>query len=95
MNSILKPIMACATFLVAFTASAQPLAGAQLAEDKQCMQCHSVEKDTIGPSFEKIKAIYRTMKDPRGSLIEMMRLGSDAHLGPMWGKARMPDSSER
>ena len=70
-------------------------AGAKLAEDKQCMQCHSIDKDTIGPSFRKIKAIYRRMSHPEAKLIEVMRLGSDAHLGPMSGTARMPDSSER
>ncbi|WP_048441991.1 c-type cytochrome [Caenimonas sp. SL110] len=70
-------------------------AGAKLAQDKQCMQCHSIDKDTIGPSFKKIKAIYRKVKNPESKLIDVMRLGSDAHLGPMSGTARMPDASER
>jgi len=54
-----------------------------------------VEKDSIGPSFRKISATYKTVKHPQQMLIDVMRLGSDAHLGPMSGAARMPDMSER
>lgn len=84
-----------AAFLIAASGPAQALTSAKLAQEKQCMQCHSIDKDTIGPSFQKIKAIYRTMKNPEAKLIDVMRNGSDAHLGPMWGRARMPDGSER
>ncbi|MFC5499280.1 c-type cytochrome [Caenimonas terrae] len=70
-------------------------AGAKLAEAKQCMQCHAIDKDTIGPSFQKIKAVYSKMRNPESKLIDVMRLGSDAHLGPLWTRARMPDGSER
>ena len=84
-----------AVFAIAASCCGPAFASAKLAEQKQCMQCHSVNKDTIGPSFQKIGAIYRTMKHPEAKLIDVMRLGSDAHLGSMWGPARMPDSSER
>ncbi len=91
MKSILFPV-----FLALAAAGSGPaLANAKLAESKQCMQCHSIDKDTIGPSFQKIKAIYRKMANPESKLIDVMRLGSDAHLGPMGGRARMPDISER
>jgi cytochrome c len=69
--------------------------GIRLVHEKQCMQCHSVDKDTIGPSFRTIRAIYKNVKQPESQLIEVMRHGSDANLGPHWGLARMPDSSER
>ena len=81
--------------LVALGTSGQALASAKLAEEKQCMQCHAVDKDTIGPSFRTISAIYKRVKNPQARLIEVMRQGSDANLGPHWGKARMPNGSER
>ncbi len=59
------------------------------------MQCHSIDKDSIGPSFQKIKAIYKKVKNAESKLIDVMRLGSDAHLGPLSGRARMPDATER
>ncbi len=91
MKTILIPV----AFLVAALGCGQAFANAKLAQDKQCMQCHAIDKDTIGPSFTKIKAIYRQMKKPESKLIAVMRSGSDAHLGPMSGRARMPDDSER
>ena len=91
----MKLILIPAVFAIAASGCGHAFASAKLAEQKQCMQCHSVGKDTIGPSFEKIGAIYRTMKSPESKLIDVMRLGSDAHLGSMWGPARMPDASER
>jgi cytochrome c len=75
--------------------SGQAFASAKLAQEKQCMQCHAVDKNTIGPSFQAIKATYKNMKSPETRLIEVMRQGSAANLGPHWGKARMPDTSER
>lgn len=85
-----------AAFLLAAPGWSQPLpSGAKLAEEKQCTQCHSTDKDTIGPSFRKIAAVYGTMPNRETKLIEMMRLGSDAHLGALWTRARMPDTSER
>jgi cytochrome c len=97
MEAHLKSILVLAGTLAATSAAfAGPtLSDAKLAEEKQCMQCHAIDKDTIGPSFRKIGAVYRAMKHPEPKLIEVMRLGSDAHLGPLWGRARMPDSSER
>jgi cytochrome c len=91
----LKTIPITAAFLIAAAWGGQALASPKLAEEKQCMQCHSIDKDTIGPSFQKMGAIYRTMKDPESKLIDVMRFGSDAHLGPLSGPARMPDTSER
>jgi len=91
----LKTILIPLALVLAASVPGLALANAKLAEEKQCMQCHAIDKDTIGPSFQKIKAIYKGMKNPEAKLIDVMRNGSDAHLGPMSGRARMPDSSER
>jgi len=66
------------------------LSGVQLAQEKQCMQCHAIDRDTIGPSFQTIKAVLH-----RARLVKVIQEGSRAHLGPLRGRARMPDSSER
>ena len=91
----MKTALIALAFVIAASVSGPALASEKLAREKQCMQCHSTDKDTIGPSFQKIKAIYSRMKNPESKLIEVMRQGSDAHLGPLWGRARMPDGSER
>lgn len=84
-----------AVLVIAALGSGQALASLQLAEEKQCLQCHAVDKASIGPSFRTIGAVYKTVKDPEQKLMDVMRLGSDAHLGPMSGSARMPDMGER
>ena len=88
-------VMLVTALFVAAGASGPALANAKLAEEKQCLQCHAVDRHVIGPSFQAIKAVYKNMKSPEKKLIDVMRMGSDANLGPHWGAARMPNGSER
>lgn len=82
--------------LAAMLGNAAPaLASARLAEQKQCMQCHAVGKDTVGPSFRTIRAIYRKERNAQAKMVAVIRDGSAAHFGPLRGQARMPDASER
>ena len=76
-------------------AAAHAMDSAKLADQKQCFQCHAVDRNVIGPSFQVIGATYRHMKDPVPKMVAVIREGSEAHLGPLWGNARMPDMSER
>lgn len=80
---------------VALGAAGPALANAKLADEKQCMQCHALDRDSIGPSFRTISAVYRQQRDPVAKLIAVVQEGSDANLGPHWGRARMPNASER
>jgi cytochrome c len=91
----MKTVLVTLALLAAACGPAHAVSSAKLAQDKQCTQCHALDKDTIGPSFRKMGVIYRRMNKPETRLIEVMRLGSAAHLGPMAGRARMPDDSER
>ena len=89
-----NPFIVLAAALLS-TAIAQAMPSAQLAREKQCFQCHAVDRHVIGPSFETMGAIYRRMKNPVPKMADVIRGGSDAHLGPLWDRARMPDDSER
>jgi cytochrome c len=91
----LKAIVVALACMACLGLSGPVLANAQLAEQKQCLQCHQVDRDTIGPSFRTIHAIYRQVKDPEAKLMAVIRDGSDANLGPLHGRARMPDGTER
>jgi cytochrome c len=88
-------VMLVTALFVAAGASGPALANAKLAEEKQCLQCHAVDRHVVGPSFQAIKAVYQRMQSPEKKLIDVMRMGSDANLGPHWGAARMPNGSER
>lgn len=94
MNTAASAALGLSALCLAWNAcAAQP--GAKLAEEKQCMQCHAVDKHLAGPSFQTIAAVYGRMKDPIPKMVPVIRNGSAAHLGPMWDQARMPDQSER
>lgn len=84
-----------AAIVLASAVPGQALADAKLAQEKQCLQCHAVDRHTIGPSFQTIKALYRKMDKPQAKLVAVIRHGSDANLGPHWGPARMPNGDER
>lgn len=91
----MKFFLIAAAMLPALGVSGHALANSKLAEEKQCLQCHAVDRHTIGPSFQTIGAVYRKMKNPQRKLIAVMRDGNDANLGPHWGAARMPNGDER
>lgn len=85
---------AALSVLPALAADKVPL-GQKLAQDKQCMGCHDVKKDSAGPSFEKIAAKWHGNKDAVRIMVKTIRMGSDAAGGPHWGAAKMPNDSER
>ncbi|MGV3569361.1 MAG: c-type cytochrome [Ramlibacter sp.] len=91
----MKTISLTLAVLAVAALSGPAFANLKLAQEKQCLQCHAPDRDGIGPSFATIGAIYRRMKNPEAKLIAVMRDGSDANLGPHWGRARMPNDSER
>ncbi|WP_238323222.1 c-type cytochrome [Acidovorax sp. JHL-9] len=74
-----------------FSAWANP----QLADEKQCMQCHSITKDGAGPAFQKIAVRWKGDRSAEKTLVATIRKGSDGGSGRHWGIAKMPDDSER
>lgn len=72
------------------------VADMKLVEAKQCLQCHDVAADKIGPSFHKIAALWKGKKDAEKTLMATVRKGSKAGGGLHWAmKAEMPDDTER
>jgi cytochrome c len=83
-------------FMAALCASAPALADLALVQEKQCMQCHTVNKDLIGPSFKHIA--YRWKGNPAAEkvLISTIQSGTLEGGGQHWGAiTRMPDGWER
>lgn len=76
-------------------ASVPAMASEKLAQDKQCVQCHAMNKDGAGPSFVSIATQWKGKKGAEAKLVATIRRGSRATGGPHWGKATMPDPSER
>ncbi|HYW57293.1 MAG TPA: cytochrome C [Polaromonas sp.] len=81
--------------IVVLACSGNALASEKLAAEKQCLQCHAKDRHLIGPSFNAIRDVYKSVKRPEQRLMEVIKGGSSANLGPYWGHVRMPDGSER
>ena len=84
------------SLIVALCASHAAFANLQLVEEKQCLQCHAVDKNLIGPSFKRIA--YRWNGNPVAEqmLISTIRNGTREGGGQHWSSTtNMPDAWER
>jgi cytochrome c len=72
--------------VAASTAAVPAFANAELAQKKNCMACHSVDKKVIGPAFKDVSAKYAGQKDAGDALAgKILKGGSGA-----WGQVPMP-----
>lgn len=66
--------------------TAPALANPELAQKKNCMACHAVDKKVIGPAFKEVAAKYAGDKDAPAKLAtKVIKGGSGA-----WGQIPMP-----
>lgn len=81
MKSLLSLIFA-ASALVAGPA----FANADLAQKKNCMACHAVDKKVVGPSYQDVAAKYAGQKDAVDKLaVKVIKGGAG-----VWGPVPMP-----
>ena len=72
--------------LAGVCASTPALASPELAQKKNCMSCHTVQKKVVGPAFKDIAAKYAGQKDAVDKLTQkVLKGGSGA-----WGAVFMP-----
>lgn len=73
--------------LVALAAVAGPaLADLKLAQDKNCLACHAVDKKVLGPSYQDVAAKYAGQKDAADKLAVKIQKGTSG----TWGAVPMP-----
>ena len=85
MKSLLSLIFA-ASALVAGPA----FANADLAQKKNCMACHAVDKKLVGPSYKDVAAKYAGQKDAVDKLaVKIIKGGSG-----VWGPVPMPANAQ-
>lgn len=81
MKSLLSLIFA-ASALVAGPA----FANADLAQKKNCMACHAVDKKLVGPAYKDVAAKYAGQKDAVDKLSQKVIKGGAG----VWGPVPMP-----
>lgn len=57
-----------------------------LAQSKNCLACHAVDKKLVGPAYTEIAKKYKGNKDAEGMLIKKVINGG----GGVWGTIPMP-----
>ena len=77
-----------ASLLIAMTAAvaAPAFAQADLAQKKNCMACHAIDKKLVGPSYKDVAAKYAGQKDAVDKLTQKVLKGGSG----VWGAVPMP-----
>jgi cytochrome c len=84
----MKRVLFALAALAAFSAPA--LADQALANAKNCMSCHAVDKKLVGPSYKEVAGKYAGQKEAVDRLaVKIMKGGSG-----VWGPVPMPANSQ-
>jgi cytochrome c len=66
------------------------LANADLAQKKNCMACHAVDKKLVGPAYKDVAAKYAGQKDAVDKLTQKVMKGGAG----VWGPVPMPANTQ-
>lgn len=69
--------------LAALVATQGAWASPELAQQKTCMACHTVDRKIVGPSYKDIAAKYAGQKDAAAMLAEKIIKGGVGAWGPV------------
>jgi cytochrome c len=70
--------------------SAPALADQALAQAKNCMSCHAIDKKLVGPSYKDVAAKYAGQKDAVDKLSAKILKGGSG----VWGPVPMPANAQ-
>ena len=83
----LMMIAAAAGLVLAGTAQAADAEKAKaLAQSKNCLACHTIDKKLVGPAYTEVSKKYKGTKDAEAMLIKKVINGG----GGVWGTIPMP-----
>ena len=72
--------------VLAIVAAAPAWADQALAQSKNCMACHAVDKKMVGPAYKDVAAKFGGQKDAEATLAKAIIEGSKG----VWGPVPMP-----
>jgi cytochrome c len=72
--------------ILALAATTSAFANPQLAQQKNCMACHAVDKKVVGPAYKEVAAKYAGQKDAVEKLAQKVMKGGSG----VWGQVPMP-----
>ena len=85
MKSLLSLIVALSAL-----AAAPAFASPELAQKKNCMACHALDKKVVGPAYKEVAAKYAGQKDAVDKLSQKVIKGGAG----VWGAVPMPANTQ-
>lgn len=76
--------------LVAIAAAVPAMAQLELAQSKNCLACHAVDKKLVGPAYKDVANKYRGQKDAVDKLAQKIMKGGSG----VWGPVPMPANTQ-
>ncbi|RQO63524.1 cytochrome C' [Paucibacter sp. KBW04] len=89
-SSLTKTVLALSAALGAGLIAAPAFANADLAQKKNCMACHAVDKKLVGPAYKDVAAKYAKDKAAVATLSTKIIKGGSG----VWGPVPMPANSQ-
>ncbi len=78
------------SLLIIALAAGPALANADLAQKKNCMACHAIDKKLVGPAYKEVAAKYAGQKDAIDKLTQKVLKGGSG----VWGAVPMPANAQ-
>lgn len=83
-------LIAALVAAVSAAAVTPAFASADLAQKKNCMACHAVDKKLVGPAYKEVAAKYAGQKDAVDKLAQKIIKGGAG----VWGQVPMPANAQ-
>ena len=78
------------TLALTLSVAAPAMADLALAQSKNCMACHAVDKKLVGPSYKDVAGKYAGQKDAADQLAAKIVKGGSG----VWGPVPMPANTQ-
>lgn len=78
------------TLALTLSVAAPAMADLALAQSKNCMACHAVDKKLVGPSYKDVAGKYAGQKDAADKLAANIVKGGSG----VWGPVPMPANTQ-
>lgn len=82
----MKTMLVTLATLVATLSSGAVLANQELAQKKNCLACHTLDKKIVGPSYKDVAAKYKGQAGADAKLAAKIMAGGSG----VWGPVPMP-----
>jgi cytochrome c len=84
-----KLSLIAATAIVSLLSATSALANQDLAQKRNCLACHALDKKIVGPAYKDVAAKYAKDKDAVTKLAEKIQKGGSG----VWGPLPMPPNT--